>query len=885
MQNTAAATEIKTDEWKYSVCAGCYNLCGVKVRVVDGVPVAIEGIPESDMGGQGGMCGKGFSTLMDLHDPNRINYPVKRTNPKKGLHEDPKWERISWDEALDTIAEKLRAVIDTDPRKMIWAFTPGPGTPFKATIYHGGFCLSCGSPNAAFGGVGSQCGAAAHHIGALMHAAWDILPDYKFCNWMLRCGGNEGHGGGRMAATSSRLAAEARERGMKSINMDPIGFRSAGEGDEWLPILPGTDIAVFLAMANVIVNEIGVYDVEYIRSKTNGVYLVGPDKTFVRDQESSKPLIWDETDGKAKTYDDPTLDHPALEGEFTVNGVTCHPSFSLWKEHIKQYNPKWAAEISTVPAKRIHRLAEELVEESRIGSSIEIEGKTYPYRPACVVGYRGLQTHQNSFHQYTAMNLLNLLMGNQDVPGGIVGSGTVRSFGHPDTHRPTFAPFAGYDGMLTPGIWHTRTPWPPEEVKGPGQANFTDIFVNSSQTPYPYTEDFDELWTNAGRPYELEVLALLGGNLAMNVGSSTDAGKVLANIPFIFSLNTVHNETTEGFADIVLPDSHAYESMDIASSIGFFFNYPIGLERWCFHVRMPVVEPAYERRNTLDIYFELAERAGIRDKFNSFLDRYFSMKSSKWEQEDVEGDEEYLIVRPDEKISSAELTDRVLKYYFGEERGLEWFEKNGFITWKKNPDECYWRYYTDARIPVYFETLEHERPKVKEICESIGMHVDFDHYNPLVSYFPAVINKDVPPDTEYDLITVSYRDPLHTHRFTAQNPYVDEMSRSNPYTYTVVMNEEMGKKKGIEEGDVVAVENKQGDKIEGRVSLSQLVHPNVLGIVGMGGWAEGRPIAKGKGLNHNALLRVTYKDLCPVTGSFEISARVKAYTIKRRSEK
>jgi anaerobic selenocysteine-containing dehydrogenase len=289
MQDKALAENVE-DRWAYTVCSGCYNLCGVKVRVVDGVPVAIEGIPESDLGGQGGMCGKGVATIMDLHDPNRVTYPVKRTNPKKGLHEDPKWERISWDEALDTIASKLKGAMDKDPRSILWSFTPGPGTPFKATIYHSFFFLACGSRNQAFGGVGSQCGAAAHHAGALMHAAWDILPDYRYCNYVLRCGGNEGHGGGRMAATSMRLAAAARDRGMRTVVMDPIGFRAGADADEWIPILPATDVAVFLAMANLIVHEIGIYDKEYIRQKTNGVYLVGPDMLFVRDKESGKPL-------------------------------------------------------------------------------------------------------------------------------------------------------------------------------------------------------------------------------------------------------------------------------------------------------------------------------------------------------------------------------------------------------------------------------------------------------------------------------------------------------------------------------------------------------------------------------------------------------------------
>jgi len=256
------------------------------------------------------------------------------------------------------------------------------------------------------------------------------LPDYQYCNFVLRCGGNEGVAGGRMLATAIRLGAEARDRGMRTIVMDPVGYVSGSKATEWIPILPGTDLAVFLAMANLIVNEIGIYDAEYIREKTNGPYLTGPDRMFIRDKETGHPLIWDEKDGKAKAYDDPSLTHPALEGEYTVNGTKCQPAFQLLKDHLKQYEPAWAAEISTVPEDKIRWLAQELVREARIGSTIEINGEEVPYRPACVVGYKGVNTHTNGFHQYAALTLLNSLLGNQDVCGGILGSGSQRRHGH-----------------------------------------------------------------------------------------------------------------------------------------------------------------------------------------------------------------------------------------------------------------------------------------------------------------------------------------------------------------------------------------------------------------------------------------------------------------------
>jgi anaerobic selenocysteine-containing dehydrogenase len=304
------------------------------------------------------------------------------------------------------------------------------------------------------------------------------------------------------------MLAAARDRGIKLKVMDPQGFTVAAKGDEWIPVLPATDIAVFLAIANLIVNEIGIYDKEYIRHRTNGAYLIGADRLYVRDEKTKKPLLFDEADGQIKTYDDPSLAHPAIEEKYTACGVECQPSFSIIKEHLKQYEPGWASEVSTVPEDTIRRLAKELVEEARIGSFIDIDGVQVPYRPACVVGYKGLQTHQNSFHQYAAMHQINVLLGNQDVCGGILGSGGARSLGYPETGGFRFGPYRGVDGMLTAGTWFSLLPpWPPRKVDGPGKSiNFTDIFSHSASNAYPYGEDWEELWDNAGRPYEMEVL-------------------------------------------------------------------------------------------------------------------------------------------------------------------------------------------------------------------------------------------------------------------------------------------------------------------------------------------------------------------------------------------
>ncbi len=873
-----AKRDMKKEYWAYTVCSICYAQCPIKVKVIDGKPVAVEGVPESDSAARGGLCAKGVAGIFDWYDPNRILYPVKRTNPNKGIHEDPKWERISWEEAMEIISEKLIQAREKDPRTVVWTFTPGPTGGMKVMITVAGFFITYGTNSYCTGGPGPHCGSAAHHIDALLNASWDVFPDYRFCNFVLRCGGNEGVGGGRHSLENIYMLAEARERGMKMKVIDPVGYRAAAKGDEWIPILPGTDIAVFLSIANLIVNEIGIYDKDFIKYKTNAPYLIGSDGLYIREETNKKPLVFDLSDQKIKVYNDPTLSNPAIEGEFIFNGITCKPAFSILKEHLKQYTPDWASKISSVPTEKIRTLAKELVTEARIGSTIKIKGVEIPYRPVCVVGYRGLQSHQNGFHAYAAMQLINILLGNLDVCGGLLGSGAVRSLGFPETGRFKFSPYESYDGMIAPGFWHSRTPWPPHQVKGPGVAiNFSDIFAHGTAgRTHVYTDEWDVLWDNTGRPFEPEVFFTYGGNIIMNMHNPEPVERFLKKIPFIFAIQPFHNETTEGFCDIVLPETHYLESLDIASAFGIHYCYPAGLDNWSFHMRIPVVEPRGKTRNIQDILFDLADRVGIRSSYNTFLENYYTLRTTIWEQMQAKTNGDHPLVSEGEKVSNIELADRVLKYHFGEKRGLSSLIDNGFITWEKKPEESYWRWFIEGRIPIYFEYLLEDKEKIKTAAEKVGFtNVDWDHYTGLISYFPS-INFQI-SDPEYDLFVVSPRDPITTYRFGMQNPYISEVAQFDPYTLNIVMNKETAKERKIKNGDLVCLENRWGDKVIGRVKLSSLIHPRVIAATGLGSWAKGKPLARGKGVNPNKLLRIDQSYMCPISGTIEITAKVKVY--------
>ena len=876
-------------------CAQCYGGCAMSVRVVDGVAVQVEGEPNSDMGARGGLCGKGAASIMSLYDPNRIKYPVKRTNPKKGLGEDPKWKRISWDEAMGEIAEKLDGAIKKDPRSIVIAGTPSPGTNKKLTVIFSGFLLTLGSRSYAPGGAGLHCGNAAHFGAGLVHCSWSVLPDYKYCNYAIQFGSNKGTGSGHSSAQAMRRAAEARVRGMKNIVFDPVCNFGGGKATEWIPLLPGTDLAVILAMCNVIMNKAEKYDEEFLKKYTNGPYLVGPDQKFVRDRETGQPLLWDYSGDRAKTWDDPTLSSEcALLGDFEVQGIKCRPAFHLLKEHLKQYDPEWAEKISTVPAAKIERIAREFLEAATIGATIEIDGVKLPYRPVASCMFRGGQGHSNSFHQYFATILMNQLVGGVEAVGGTIGW-PARGFGYPETGYPKYEPYAGFDGMLTPGMWATHDPWPPEDPVMPERLTLQDFFVHSHASGHPYADDFEAIWEKAGRPFECQMVAFLGGNLYKNTANMEPTGRFLSKVPFSWGVFTEHNETTEAYLDIVLPEKHFLEQLDVSSSLGYYFNYPAGMEDWTFHLRQPAVKNRYEERDLLDIMFELADRLGpeIRAKYNRYLDTYFSGRLTKWGAADMEeghGEnktiqeikEAHPIIKPEERLSNEEFIDRTLKYMFGKKRDLDWFREKGFVTWKKMPEEAYWRTFCSGRGPIYFEFLLNTKEKGQPIAEKLGIEMDWEQYTPFLTYFPAIIHEEGKNHPDYPFIAFNYRDTLHAATATFENPLLDEMSKNNPFTYNLTLHPSMAKKLGIKDGDTICVENIMGFKMTGTAKLMSGIHPQAIAsITGGGGWAKGRPIAKGKGVFFNNLLPNDMAHKCPVTLSIETAVRVKVYKTGR----
>lgn len=822
-------SSVKEDTWIPTVCGLCYSHCGILVHRVDGVVVKIEGNPECP-NSMGRICARGLSGIMLLYDPSRLNFPMKRTNPQKGIGIDPGWVQITWDEALQIMTDKLTKLRQEDPRKLTVCTSVicnDQGTMLRL------FGAAFGSPNNFYSSGGSHCGNAEHLFGGLLHAAWSKQPDFEYCNYLLNFGVPAGTGAYYGVPGMAQRLSDARARGMKHVVIDPMHNMAAEKGDEWIPIKPGTDGALAMALLNVLLNELNIYDSDYLKHHTNAPYLITEDGYYLRDKQTKKPMVWDPIDARTKTYDDPTTKDFALTGEFTEDGLSGKTAFSLLREQVKKYSPEFASRITGIPTDTIRRIAREFGTAARIGSTIVLDGKELPCRPVAVLYFKGAQGHKNATLTSMAIELLAEIVGASNVPGGILGK-NARSLGYPGGNdKLSYCPGEGPDGLLRTGTWlSTVSPYPPLEAKKPVLYSLQDLFptcaVSSPLTPHALLEP-----EKFKMPYKLEVLMTVGGNFLMTKADPNMIAKAFRGL-FIVSFRLYLDETAE-LCDLVLPDASYLERLSTHVD-GFNTNTAVG--EWGYRIRQPVVKPLFQRRDSQEVLLELAKKLGIEKVL------FKVMKASAGLMTPYTND-----ISNDYK-SFEEILDKRYKSLFGDEHGLEWFKEHGVLKWPKKVEEVYWKPFVKARAPIYFEFFKRVGEQIKKITEENGIEeIDTSSFQPLPDWKPCLSHQE--KRSEYDLYATYFRVPIQSFSSTYNNPWLDEASKIDPYVYNFSINSETARRKGIKDGDWIELESAAtGNKIKGKAKLTEGIHPEVVGMANCGGhWAKGLPLASqpGKG--------------------------------------
>ncbi len=261
---TEKAPEAK---WIPTSCLNCSARCAIRVRVLNGKAVKITGNPLSSVA-DGKICPRGHLGLQVLYDPDRIRSPFKRTNKEKGREIDPKWIRISWEEAIDEVTHRLKSLRDkAQPHKLL--LFAGLNTMSSEDLISR-FANAFGTPNLIFGnGLDGETEKSGRWMadGHYRPAAYDL----DHTNYILAFGGE-------MLESSVPLSRFLRKWGKlrrekpnrtKIVVISPRYSVTAAKADEWIPIRPGTHAALAMAIAHVILSD-KLHDSSFISHWTTG---------------------------------------------------------------------------------------------------------------------------------------------------------------------------------------------------------------------------------------------------------------------------------------------------------------------------------------------------------------------------------------------------------------------------------------------------------------------------------------------------------------------------------------------------------------------------------------------------------------------------------------
>ena len=364
-----AADEVKL---VHTSCRACISNCGIIAHVQNGRVIKLEGDPADPMS-EGRVCPKGLSGIQALYHPNRNKYPMKRVGERGGNQ----WERISWEEAIDTIADALMDMKDKTGLEGLLCSTGGGGNPqffspprFRnfwgaGNVFEPG-CAQCYLPRMGASQLSNGMGKP-NNLSFSDSNGWDYYFTDSPVDSLVLWGTDPSNSS---VATGGRALAElrAREKGLKTVVIDPRMTMDAAKAEVWLPIRPGTDAALASAIAHEWIANDQV-DKEFLDA-----YCVGFDEDTM--PESAK--------GQNKSYKDYIMGTGYDMVEKTA---------------------EWAAPITGIPAERIKQLAADIAAAEA---------------PFICQGW-GPQRHTNGEDTSRAICMLPVLIGKIGLPGTNTG--------------------------------------------------------------------------------------------------------------------------------------------------------------------------------------------------------------------------------------------------------------------------------------------------------------------------------------------------------------------------------------------------------------------------------------------------------------------------------
>ncbi|MEV7414972.1 molybdopterin-dependent oxidoreductase [Streptomyces sp. NPDC089919] len=563
-----------TVEEKRAYCTLCKSRCGALYTVEDGRLTGVRPDPEHPTGSA--MCPKGRAAPEIAHSTGRLTTPLRRTRPK--TDPDPGWTPITWDEALDEIAARLTAIAAESGSEAV-AFgvaTPSGTMVSDAVEWIERLVRLFGSPNTVYSA--EICNWHKDTAHSFTFGTPLPPPDYARAGLALLWGFNPAK---TWLAQSAALAA-ARTTGTRLAVVDPRRSTSALGADHWLRVRPGTDAALALGLAHLLI-EGGGFDEEFVRSWTNGPLLVRPDTgRFLRADElpGEAPgghfVVFDDERGRPEPHDTALAAHRpgrlALRGPRPVtlrDGSTldCEPAFAHYARACAAWPPARVAATTWIPEPEIRALAAEIAAAPAV---------TY-------YGWTGVGQSANATQTERALATLYALTGCYDAPGGNL-------LAPAPPYRPANPPELADPAQRAKALGLDKHPLGPPAA---GYVNAGDLCTA----------------IETGRPYPVRALVGFGANLVVAQPGSDRTARALRALDFQVHLDLFANPTS-ATADIVLPVNSAYEHEALR------FGFESG-RRAQEHVQLRprIIEPRGDSRSDTEVVFDLAVRLGLGRHF------------------------------------------------------------------------------------------------------------------------------------------------------------------------------------------------------------------------------------------------------------------------------
>jgi anaerobic selenocysteine-containing dehydrogenase len=470
--------------------------CGIYAHVKEGRFTHIEGMKESPLN-KGKNCPKAHAAPQWVYSPDRLHYPMRRVG-RKG---EGRFERITWDEALNVIAHKLTEQKDAFGPESLAILSPARRS-YSEYLYR--FLMAHGSPNYCHSGICAMQNA--FSFAYTLGAAWPMA-DYQNSDLIIIWGKQPVYSGASKGAT--RMLVEARERGAKIVAIKPTLEADAALADIWLPIRPGTDAALALAMLHVIVRD-NLFDADFVSRWCYG--------------------------------------------------------FDELREHVQQYTPSWAENLTGIPADHIQDVA-----------------RLYGTTPHGAIDYgNGLEHASSASDAARSIAILIAITGHFDRPGGnTVPVGSTMPLPK-SVHLKERYTQEWVDKLVAPEFPKAFQPF----LEGTSSAYFRAIESVITEEPYP-----------------VRTIIAPGTQPTVSTRGTKRVIEALQKLDFFVVIDVM--KTAEmAYADVVVPVATPYET-----------DHPFEFTPNWIMARNKVIEPLGDYKSMYEFWLDLGVKMGYGEDF------------------------------------------------------------------------------------------------------------------------------------------------------------------------------------------------------------------------------------------------------------------------------